>query len=141
MGEAGSGQEAQAFPVPARLEEWDVPAAVRAGEPMPVSLTWRALGKIDAYYSVYVKLLDDGGNAVAGWDGQPGNGQRPTLLWVPGEAVDDLVTLIVPGSAAPGAYTVEAGMYRAEDLARCLTLDGEGRPVERIVLGTVQVEP
>ncbi|MEJ2733740.1 MAG: hypothetical protein P8189_09275 [Anaerolineae bacterium] len=141
VGDEAGGQGAQAFPVPVRLEAWDVPAAVRAGDPLPVTLTWRALGKIDAYYSVYVKLLDDGGNAIAGWDGQPGNGQRPTLLWVPGEAVDDLVTLIVPGGAAPGAYAVEAGMYRAEDLARCLTLDGEGRPVERIVLGTVQVEP
>jgi hypothetical protein len=141
VGDEAEGQGAQAFPVPVRLEEWNVPAAVRAGDPLPVTLTWRALGKIDAYYSVYVKLLDDGGNAIAGWDGQPGNGQRPTLLWVPGEAVDDLVTLIVPGGAAPGAYAVEAGMYRAEDLARCLTLDSEGRPVERIVLGTVQVEP
>jgi hypothetical protein len=141
VADEANGQGAQAFPVPARLEDWDVPTAVRAGDPLPVSLTWRALGKIDAYYSVYVKLLDDGGDAITGWDGQPGNGQLPTLLWVPGEAVDDLVTLVVPGEAVPGAYTVEAGMYRAQDLARCLTLDREGLPVERIVLGTVQVEP
>jgi hypothetical protein len=141
VGDEASRQGAQAFPVPARLEDWDMPAAVRAGDPLPVALTWRALGKIDAYYSVYVKLLDIEGKTIAGWDGQPGNGQLPTLLWVPGEAVDDVVTLVVPGEAAPGAYAVEAGMYRAEDLARCLTLDHEGLLVERVVLGTVQVEP
>ena len=110
VSEEAGGQVAQAFPVPARLEDWDVPAAVRAGDPLPVALRWRALGKIDAYYSIYVKLLDAGGNAVAGWDAQPGNGQLPTLLWVPGEAVDDLVTLAVPAEVAPGTYVVEVGM-------------------------------
>ena len=46
-------------------------AAARTGRPLDVDLTWRALGKIDAYYSVYVKLLDDGGNAIA----------RPDFPW------------------------------------------------------------
>jgi hypothetical protein len=32
-------------------------------------------------------------------------------------------------------------MYRAEDLARILTLNGDGVPVDRIVLGTVRIEP
>jgi hypothetical protein len=51
------------------------------------------------------------------------------------------VTLIVPVGTAPGEYLVEVGMYRASDLARCLTLDPEGLPVERVVLGVVRVEP
>ena len=106
-----------------------------------VDLTWRALGKIDAYYSLYVKLLDAEGNAIAGWDGQPRDGEAPTLLWVPGETIDDTVTLMVPASTAPGDYTVEVGMYRAEDLARVLTLNGNGVPVDRVVLGTVRIEP
>jgi hypothetical protein len=136
-----SGQGDDSFPVPARLEAWDVPQAVRPGDPLTVGLTWRALGKIDAYYSIYVKLLDAEGTAIAGWDGQPRNGQAPTLLWVPGEAIEDEVTLTVPADAAAGDYIVEAGMYRAGDLARCLTLDGEGVPVERVVLGAVRVGP
>jgi hypothetical protein len=129
------------FPVPARLESWDLPAQVRAGESLPVGLTWRALGKIDAYYSVYVKLLDGEGRAVSAWDGQPRDGEAPTLLWVPGERVDDVITLPIPVETAPGEYTVEVGMYRAEDLARCLTLDEDGLPVDRVVLGAVQVQP
>jgi len=103
--------------------------------------TSEALGKIDAYYSIYVKLLDGEGNAVAGWDGQPRNGEAPTLVWVPGETIEDLVTLTVPGDAPAGEYAVEVGMYRAVDLARCLTLDQDGVPVKHVILGTVRVEP
>ena len=130
-----------AFPVPIRLEAWEVPEAVAPGGSLPVAVRWRALGKIDAYYSVYVKLLDAGGNAIAGWDGQPQNGEAPTLLWVPGETVEDLVTLAVPVDAPPGEYAVEVGMYRAADLARCLTLDRDGAPVGQVVLGTVHIGP
>jgi hypothetical protein len=131
----------EAIPVPARLEAWAVPSAIRPGEPLPVALTWRALGKIDAYYSVYVKLVDAKGGALAGWDGQPGNGSAPTFLWVPGETIDDLVTLTVPAGAAPGDYIVEVGMYRAADLAKCLTLNHQDELVDRVVLGTVRVGP
>jgi hypothetical protein len=130
-----------AFPVPARLEDWGLPATARPGEPLTVDLTWRVLGKIDAYYSVYVKLLDARGNAAASWDGQPGDGAAPTLLWVPGETVEDRVILEIPVDAAPGDYLVEVGMYRAADLARCLTLNVDGEPVDRVVLGAVRVEP
>jgi hypothetical protein len=129
------------FPVPAQLVAGAVPRAVRAGQPIEVELTWRALGKIDAYYSVYVKLLDAAGVAVAGWDGQPQNGAAPTLLWVPGTTIADTVILSLPDGTPPGDYTVEAGMYRARDLARALTLNAEGVPLERVILGPVRVEP
>jgi hypothetical protein len=135
LGEEGD----PALPVPARLEDWEIPLAIRPGDPLPVQLTWRALGKIDAYYSVYVKLLDGKGNTVAGWDGQPRDGEAPTLLWVPGETIDDTVTLAIPAETPAGEYVVEVGMYRAGDLARCLTLNSEGVPVEQVVLGTVRV--
>jgi hypothetical protein len=55
--------------------------------------------------------------------------------------VRDSVTLLVPVDTPPGQYTVEAGMYRAEDLAPALTLDTEGNAVQRLVLGTVRIEP
>jgi hypothetical protein len=138
--EPGKAVSAQ-IPVPARLESWTMLPTVRPGEPLEVSLTWRALGKIDAYYSVYVKLLDAAGNAVAQWDGQPRDGEAPTLLWVPGEAVEDVISLAVPATAPPGDYTVEVGMYRAADLARVLTLTADDRLIDRIHLGTVRTEP
>ena len=133
--------EGDAFPVPAQLLLWAFPEEARPGQPLSLDLTWRALGKIDAYYSLYVKLLDAEGDAIAGWDGQPRDGQAPTLLWAPGETINDTVTLLVPAGTSPGDYIVEVGMYRAEDLARVLTLNGQGMPVDRIVLGTVHIEP
>lgn len=129
-----------AFPVPARLGGWALPAVAKRGDSLDVHLTWNALGKLDAYYSVFVKLLDGEGNAIASWDGEPRNGELPTLLWVPGESIEDVVTLKVPADAPPGEYAAVAGMYRAEDLARCLLLDGEGSLVGSVALGTVQVE-
>lgn len=137
----GEAEGDSAFPMPIRLEAWEVAQVARPGDPLPVTLRWRALGKIDAYYSVYVKLLDAAGNAVAGWDGQPRDGEAPTLLWSPGEIVEDLVTLTVPGDLVAGEYTVEVGMYRAADLARCLTLDRDGAPLGQITLGMVRVGP
>jgi hypothetical protein len=134
-------EQDETFPIPAQLLRWAIPEKVRPGQPLPVNLTWRALGKIDAYYSLFIKLLDSQGNAVAGWDGQPHDGQAPTLLWVPGEIIEDTVTLVAPDDAVPGDYAVQVGMYRAEDLARALTLNVEGVLVDRLVLGTVQIEP
>jgi len=136
------GQEADIdFPVPVRLEGWSLPAEARPGGALPVDLIWHALGKIDAYYSIYVKLLSKEGNAIAGWDGQPQDGAAPTLLWAPGETVKDRVILDVPADAPPGEYSVEVGMYRAQDLARCLTLDVDGQPMGNINLGAVRLRP
>jgi hypothetical protein len=141
VGTVSIGDESEAaFPVPASLVGWRVPPTAAPGGVLRVELVWRALGKIDAYYSVYVKLLDEEGNAVTGWDGQPRDGQAPTLLWVPGETIDDVVSLTVPGDLPPGDYALVAGMYRAEDLARCLTLDADGQPVAEVFLGTVRAE-
>ncbi len=127
------------FPVPARLAAWSVPPSAGPGQSLDVNLTWHVLGKIGAHYSIYVKLLHPDGHQVAGWDGQPGDGKTPTALWLPGEVIDDIVTLVVPADTLPGDYTVEVGMYRAEDLARALTLDGDDVLVDRVVLGTVHV--
>jgi hypothetical protein len=127
------------FPVPIRLEAWDFPSSIRPGDSLVVDLSWRALGKVDAYYSVFVKLLDANNRLVVGWDGQPGNGQRPTLLWWPGESIEDQVSLVIPEDAPPGNYRLEVGMYRAEDLARCLTLDASGQPVPQVAIGNIVI--
>jgi hypothetical protein len=137
--EEGDGPEA--FPVPARLVEGAVPVTTRPGEPLPVDLEWQALGKIDAYYSIFVKLLDTEGRIIATWDGQPQNGEAPTLAWVPGETIEDTVVLALADDVLPGDYVVQVGMYRAEDLARCLLLAKEGVLVDHVIVGTVQIGP
>lgn len=111
------------------------------GDRMNIRLRWQALGKIDAYYSVFVRLLDKNGQAVVHADGQPAAGTKPTLLWVPGEVIEDNWTLPIPSSTLPGRYVLEAGIYRPDDLSARLTLDSTGRPVTRLPLGVVRVAP
>ena len=80
----------QPFPVPVRLQALAVPSTtVQPGEAISISLTWHALGKIDAYYSAFAALLDWSNHPVTRQDGEPQNGKRPTLLWQPGEDVAD----------------------------------------------------
>jgi hypothetical protein len=63
------------------------------------------------------------------------------LLWVPGETIEDHVQLMVPEGVPAGEYAVVVGMYRAEDLARCLLIDEDDNLVAEVVLGTVRVAP
>ncbi len=112
-----------------------------AGDTLSVKLRWRALGKVDAYYSVYVRLLDNNGEALVQEDGQPAQGTRPTLLWVPGTEIQDNWTLQIPALAPSGRYTLEAGIYRPDDLSPRLTLDSKALPVERLLLGTIYIAP
>ncbi len=126
--------------VPARLVAgWSEKETYQPGEPVHVNVRWRALGKIDAYYSVFARLLDANGQAIAQKDDQPASGRRPTLLWVPGEEIEDGYVLAIPPTAPAGVYTLDVGIYRAADLSPRLTLDEAGYPVERLVLGTVRV--
>ncbi len=129
-------------PIPARLVAWRTDkAAYQAGETVQVSLRWRALGKIDAYYSLFVRLVDSAGQAVAQRDGQPQGGQAPTLLWVPSEEINDAWALPLPPTTPPGRYTLEVGFYNASDLAPRPTLDNAGQPIWPLTLGTIEVAP
>ncbi|MBM3135062.1 MAG: hypothetical protein FJZ89_07245 [Chloroflexi bacterium] len=129
-------------PIPARLVAWRTDKATyQAGETVQVSLRWRALGKIDAYYSLFVRLVDSAGQAVVQRDGQPQGGQAPTLLWVPGQEIDDTWALPLPATTPPGRYTLEVGFYNASDLAPRPTLDATGQPVWPLTLGTIEVTP
>lgn len=120
----------QPFPVPVRLLSATTDKSTyQPGETVHLALRWQALGKIDAYYSVFARIVDSTGQVVARWDGEPRGGKKPTLLWAPGEEIIDTIDLALPATATPGAYRVETGLYRASDLAPALTLDADGVPV------------
>jgi len=128
------------FPIPARLVQATLEKTeYHPGDAVRLSLRWRALGKIDAYYSAFAALVDKDGRAVVRWDGEPQQGRRPTLLWAPGEEVPDEYVLTLPPEAPPGRYTVEVGLYRAGDLAPAMTLDDQGLPLPKMVVGTIKV--
>jgi hypothetical protein len=100
---------------------------VRAGEALPVTLVWRADGSVDAEGSigedlnVFVHLFRERDGAVelaAQFDGPPLREAYPTSAWLPGDLVQERVTLDVPADVSPGVYTLAAGLYRLPSVER-----------------------
>jgi hypothetical protein len=93
-----------------------------------VVLTWTALSKPRADYTVFIHALDASGKVVAQHDGPPVAGGYPTLLWDAREVIRDAHQL--QGSLA-GASKLEIGLYSRPDLARLpLMAPGHGSAFE-----------
>jgi hypothetical protein len=97
-----------------------------------VTLVWRAEKTPTTSYRVFLHLLDAEGNLVAQSDGVPAGWARPTTGWLPGEVVTDTHTITIPSEAAPGEYTLQAGMYVPGD-AR-LTTDAGSDAIRLVTL-------
>jgi hypothetical protein len=82
-----------------------------AGEPVSLILEWEALSPPNRDYTVFLHLLDENNNIVAGYDAQPLAGRYPTSIWTPGERVHDPHTLPTAGSLPPGRYSLALGLY------------------------------
>jgi hypothetical protein len=93
--------------------------AVQQGEPLKVTLYWRAIRPMTTDYRVFVQVLQpDSTNVFARSDGMPAAWTRPTSTWRVGSAEDpvgeiivDEHTLIVPNDAPPGMWQLRVGMY------------------------------
>lgn len=110
-------------------------ASPRAGETLAVRLHWVPLAPLERRYHSFVHLLDEGGQSVAGSDGQPGGVFYPSTIWQPGERLADEHAFQVPAGAAPGTYRLLAGMY-------AFAADGSLEPLgEALEVGSVEVRP
>ena len=78
------------------------------GDPVQVTLLWRALRAVDTHYVVFVHLIGPGGGLVAQQDVAPAVSTRD---WAPGVEIVDRHEVIIPASAPPGQYQLRAGMY------------------------------
>jgi hypothetical protein len=121
-----------------RLIGYHLPATTLApGEALPVTLYWKAEAPMDVNYTVFVQLLNSGGQVSAQRDLQPQAGAAPTATWLPGEILTDAYTLSLSGDLSPGDYRLIAGMYNAAN--------GERLPVSSpaggnfVDLGTVTI--
>jgi len=63
--------------------------SAQPGDPIKVTLYWRAWQPIDRAYVEFVHLVDGQGVMVAQRDTWPGRGMYPTTLWQPGEVIAD----------------------------------------------------
>ncbi|RMF04729.1 MAG: hypothetical protein D6768_02525, partial [Chloroflexi bacterium] len=81
-------------------------------------------------YTVFVHLLDENDQMVAGSDSQPLNGRYPTTIWQADETIPDTHTLPLPQNLPPGTYRLALGLYHQPS--------GQRLPLE---LSTGQVDP
>ena len=114
--------------------------SAKPGESLHLTLYWRALGSVDASYTVFTHLLDGESRIWGQKDSVPQAGTYPTTLWVEGEVVADEYEIVVKPDAPPGQYVIEVGMYLSQSGQRLLVLDELGQVQgDRILLATVEI--
>ena len=115
--------------------------ALQAGEALTVTLFWQAVQPIDVDYTAFVHVAGPDGAVAAQDDGQPLDGFMPASAWLPKQVVADERNLRLPVDAAPGDYTIYAGLYDLATMQRLpVTRDGEPSG-DAIPLATVTVRP
>jgi len=81
------------------------------GSPLQLTLHWHARQTPERNYYAFVHLLDSEGHILAQHDGPPGNGELPTLGWLPGEYLTDGHRLQLPFDLPDGEYRLGVGLY------------------------------
>jgi hypothetical protein len=128
-----------------REDTWEEPLRVRAGRPVRLVLSWRALSSPHTSYTVFIHLLNEAGGYVLGHDYTPMGGAAPTYLWfpkwLPGQTYIDPYRLALPGDLQPGTYWLEVGMYGMTSLRRLPVVDLAGNLAgDRVILGPIRIE-
>jgi hypothetical protein len=99
-----------------------------AGEAIQVEFLWQTLQTPPVDYTVFVHLMDDNGQMVAGHDSQPVNNSYPTTIWTPAEHILDPHTLAVPADLPAGQYHLTVGLYYQPTGERLPVQLREGQP-------------
>ncbi len=118
-------------------------AAARPGDPIKVTLYWRALQPLDRSYVEFIHLVDEQGIVVAQRDTWPGRGMYPTTLWQPGEVIADPLYLHIPdGSYAPDNADLQVGLYE-QDGPRLAAIDAQGLTIADNApsIGLLKIDP
>ncbi len=103
-------------------------ATLTPGQPLWITLYWRALRPPAQDYETFVQVLDAGGQPVAQVHRWTFDGQYRTRLWRPDEVVPARFRLALPADLPPGPYTVIAGLYRVLENSPLPVLDAAGNP-------------
>jgi|GEM_PF-2074288 len=117
------------------------------GEMIPLTVYWRAVGRIERPYTFFVHLVGEQNNPATGsplWgqhDAQPGQATYPTTFWSAGEVVIGEYRVPIPADAPPGHYELHAGLYFLPTLERLPVVDQKENPLsDHVVLTRVQVK-
>ncbi|MBC7250048.1 MAG: DUF2723 domain-containing protein [Anaerolineae bacterium] len=104
------------------------------GEDLPVTLVWQGQRQMTEDYTLFIHLLDEGGQLRGQIDVWPRDGTYPTSQWTEGESFRDSYSVRLQADAPPGAYQVEIGWYLLRTMERLPVRGAEGRVVDDKVL-------
>ncbi|WP_420644598.1 hypothetical protein [Candidatus Leptofilum sp.] len=126
-----------------RLYSANLEGRVSPGEQLLVTLFWQTEQTPTQNYTVFVHLVDEAGNWVAGSDSVPFNGRYPTQGWHPGSTIPHEHHLDLPPDLPPGTYFLQTGVYLPATGERLLvtTEAGEQPPNRGLLLQTFEIEP
>lgn len=89
-----------------------LPPTAKAGQPWLVNTLWRAVGKQDRKWSLFVHLANVGSKDESfAFDVQPQDGVWHSLRWTPDDWWEDLLTINIPADLAAGEYEVRIGWF------------------------------
>lgn len=123
-----------------RLLGYEVINRVKSGESAQISLFWTLAGdSLNTDYSTSLHLRDARGNLIAE-TGTFTPGGTATSNWIPGQYLEERLTLEIPHYTPPADYTLDVSLYDATTLAALAVIDVAGNPTgQRVPLDTIQV--
>lgn len=102
---------------------------VQPGSDLTVTLYLQGLRPIQRNYTLFLKVLDAKGPAVASVDTYPGRGALPTTFWEPGKVVVDRYRVhVAPSAPAPSVDRLIVGMYWRPTMEHLPAFDADGKP-------------
>ncbi|MCL5998571.1 MAG: hypothetical protein M1546_21320 [Chloroflexi bacterium] len=116
------------------LRSVELPKSVRAGDIIPVSLTWLAHVPLTQNYKIFIHAFDSNGSLIAQHDAQPLNDLRPMSSLPVGEDVVDHHGLSLPPDYS-GQLSVVAGIYDTATVERIRNEQGQ----ETVEIGKIEV--
>jgi hypothetical protein len=118
--------------------------AARPGEPVTLTLHWRGLREMERNYTISAQLVGEGQVKAAEDSNWPLRGDAPTMLWKPGNLLEDPKTLVVRADAPPGVYDVHVTVFKKQDeeFIHLPVISDRGEMLSNhIVLTKVRVKP
>lgn len=115
----------------------DVPANARPGEQVTILTAWRVTSLPSQPVSILAHLVSEDEQTVAVGDGLG----VPIEVWQIGDTIVQAHSIEIPMRTVPGAYWIETGVYRLDNMERYHILE-EGQTVgDRLLLAPIEVKP
>ncbi|MBN1579083.1 MAG: glycosyltransferase family 39 protein [Anaerolineae bacterium] len=116
------------------------PETIQRGDIVQITLFWEALDVPGGRYKTFLHLVDAGGQIVAQFDGEPGDGINMTTGWQPEQGVfPDRYGVLVPASTPPGTYQLLVGMYDISGEPRLPILQNDSPIGDALTLAKINI--